>query len=51
MNDQQEPVLARPNTPDVPVLDADELSNLTKFLDALLEVDMELKRNERFICT
>lgn len=47
MNDQQEPVPASPDTPVVPVLDTDELNNLAKFLDALLEVDMELKRNER----
>ena len=50
MNDQQEPVPANPDTPAVPVLDTDELNNLAKFLDALLEVDMELKRNERAIC-
>ncbi len=47
MNDQQEPVQTSPDTPAVPVLDTDELNNLAKFLDALLEVDMELKRNER----
>ena len=47
MNDQQEPVPASPDTPAVPVLDTDELNNLAKFLDALLEVDMEVKRNER----
>ena len=47
MNDQQEPVQTIPDTPAVPVLDTDELNNLAKFLDALLEVDMELKRNER----
>lgn len=46
MNDQQEPVPANPDTPAVPVLDTDELNNLAKFLDALLEVDMEVKRNE-----
>lgn len=49
MSDQQEPVPVSPDTPAVPVLDADELNNLAKFLDALLEVDMELKRNERVI--
>lgn len=47
MNDQQEPVPASPNTLAVPMLDTDELNNLAKFLDALLEVDMEVKRNER----
>lgn len=50
MNNQQEPVLVNADTPAVPVLDTDELNNLAKFLDALLEVDMELKRNERVIC-
>lgn len=42
----QEPVETSPDTPAVPVLDTDELNNLAKFLDALLEVDMEVKRNE-----
>lgn len=47
MNDQQELVSTSQHTPAVPVLDTDELNNLAKFLDALLEVDMEVKRNER----
>ena len=47
MNDQQELVSASQHTPAVPMLDTDELNNLAKFLDALLEVDMEVKRNER----
>ena len=50
MSDQQEPVPVSPDTPAVPVLDTDELNNLAKFLDVLLEVDMELRRNERVIC-
>lgn len=50
MNSQQEPVLANADTPAVPVFDTDELNNLAKFLDVLLEVDMDLKRNEKVIC-
>ena len=43
----QEPVPASPAVPDEPVLDDDELKTLAKFLDALMEVDFELNRNER----
>lgn len=50
MNSQQEPALANADTPAVPVFDTDELNNLAKFLDVLLEVDMDQKRNERVIC-
>lgn len=47
MDDQQEPFQVSPDTPDVPVLDTDDLTQIAKFLDALLEADIANKRNER----
>ena len=47
MDDQQEPFQASPDTLDVPVLDADDLTQIAKFLDALLEADIANKSNER----
>lgn len=47
MNNQLEPVQASPDTPAVPVFDADELKQLAKFLDALMEAELSL--DERLI--
>jgi len=47
MDDQTEPIQANNDTPDVPMLDADDLTQIAKFLDALLEADMTNKSNER----
>lgn len=47
MNNQQEPVIDKPDTPTVPVFDADELRQLAKFLDALMEAELSL--DERFV--
>lgn len=42
MNNQQEPVIDNTDTPTVPVFDADELKQLAKFLDALMEAELSL---------
>ena len=47
MNSQQEPVIDQADTPTVPVFDADELKQLAKFLDALMEAELSL--DERLI--
>lgn len=47
MNDQQEPVIDKTDTPSVPVFNADELKQLAKYLDALMEAEFSL--NERLI--
>ena len=47
MNDQQEPIQENTDTQAVPVFDEDDLTQIAKFLDALLEVDMTNKSNER----
>jgi len=47
MDDQTEPIQANNDTPDVPMLDADDLTQIAKFLDALLEADIANKSNER----
>lgn len=47
MNNQQEQVQPSTDTLAVPVLDADELKQLAKFLDALMEAELSL--DERLI--
>ena len=47
MDDQPEPIQANTNTPAVPMFDADDLTQIAKFLDALLEADIANKSNER----
>lgn len=47
MNNQQEPIQANSDTQAVPVFDTDELQQLAKFLDALMEAEFSL--NERLI--
>lgn len=49
MKQPQEPVPISPAVNDEPVLDADELKTLAKLLDALMEVDFELNRNEGLV--
>jgi len=49
MKTTQEPVSTSPAVNDEPVLDVDELKTLAKLLDALMEVDFELNRNERLV--
>jgi len=46
MKTTQEPVPTSPAVTDEPVLDADELKTLAKLLDALMEVDFDMKRNQ-----
>ncbi len=47
MNAQQEPIPKETDTLAVPVFDADELKQLAKFLDALMEADFAL--DERLV--
>lgn len=44
MNNQQEPVIDKTDTPTVPVFDTDELKQLAKFLDALMEAELLLDK-------
>lgn len=46
MDNQPEPIQVSPDTPAVPVLDTDDLTQIAKFLDALLEADIANKSNE-----
>ena len=47
MDSQLKPSQASADTLQVPELDADDLTQIAKFLDALLEADMTNKSNER----
>lgn len=47
MNSQQEPVIEKTDTPAVSVYEPDELKQLAKFLDALMEAELSL--DERLI--
>jgi len=47
MDDQQELIQESTDTQAVPMFDEDDLTQIAKFLDALLEVDMTNKSNER----
>ena len=47
MNSQQEPAIDNIDTPAVPVYEPDELKQLAKFLDALIEAELSL--DERLI--
>ncbi len=47
MNSQQKPAIDETDTPTVPVFDADELKQLAKFLDALMEAELSL--DERLV--
>ena len=50
MNQPNKPIRAESKTETIPLLNNDELSNLTKFLDILLEINMDLKRNKETVC-
>ena len=47
MVNQTEPIQVNTDTPAVPVFDTDDLTQIAKFLDALLEADIANKSNER----
>ena len=47
MDSQLKPPQANADTQEVPELDADDLTQIAKFLDALLEADIANKSNER----
>ena len=47
MVNQTEPIQANTDTPVVPAFDTDDLTQIAKFLDALLEADIANKSNER----
>lgn len=47
MVNQTEPIQANTDTPAVSVFDTDDLTQIAKFLDALLEADIANKSNER----
>jgi len=47
MVNQTESIQVNTDTPAVPVFDTDDLTQIAKFLDALLEADIANKSNER----
>ncbi len=49
MQQQEEPTTPNPAVNDEPVLSADDINSVAKFLDALMEADFENSGNERLV--